>query len=329
MRLLKIMFSVAAIAVLMNSCDNVEFKKTSAGVPFKVFTEKKGDSIKQNYVVKFEVIQKTKDTVLFSSYKQKAPQFMQVQAVPGTLNYNDIQGNIMEILPSLKKGDSVYIVQSTDSLMKQNMEVLSKTFKKGDELVTTLKILEVYKTPEEATAAFNKMRVEQSASREKDDLEVFKKDTAVNRQLATDSKIIEDYLAKNNIQATKTDWGAYLQVINPGQGAKPAPGQYVNVKYAGKTLAGESFDSGVFPLQLGVGGSIKGFEEGVKQLAQGGKAVVYIPSSLGYGVNGSGDKIQPNSNLVFDLEVLSISDAPPSQAAQPEAEHHEGDGHQH
>ena len=333
MRFFQNLIKLSVAAVVVAGCNNVEFQKTSAGVPFKIFTDKKGDSIRQNYVVKFEVLQKTKDTVLFSSYKQKSPQFLQVQMAPGNLNYNDIGGNIMEILPKLRKGDSVYMVQSTDSLLKQNPEALSKTFKKGDQLITTLKITEVYKTTEEANAAFNKQRLEQSASREQESLEQFKKDTASQNQMAVDNKIIEDYLAKNNIQATKTEWGVYIQTINPGQGPKPAVGQYVNVKYAGRNLGGEQFDAGVYPLQIGVGGSIKGFEDGVRQLGQGGKAVVYIPSRLGYGPNGSGPKIQPNANLVFDLEVLSITDtqpAPPQQpgTTQPE-QHYEGDGHKH
>ena len=311
-------------------CNQVEFQKTSAGVPFKVFSNKKGDSIRQNYVVRFEVLQKTKDTVLFSSYKQKSPQFLQVQSLPGKLNYNDIGGNIMEILPKLKNGDSVYMVMATDSLLKQNPEVLSKTFKKGDQLITTLKITAVYKTNEEANAAFTKQRLEQSADRDRESLEQFRKDTATQNQMAIDNRIIEDYLAKNYIQATKTEWGAYIQILNPGQGPRPAVGQFASVKYAGRNLNGEPFDSGVYPLQIGVGGSIKGFEEGVKQLGQGGKAVVYIPSRLGYGPAGSGPKIQPNAILVFDLEMLSISDTQPQQPVAPQGQQHSpDDGHGH
>src|SRR5688572_9309855 len=109
MRFFQNLIKLTVAAVVVAGCNNVEFQKTSAGVPFKIFTNKKGDSIRQNYVVRFEVLQKTKDTVLFSSYKQNAPQFLKVQSLPGKLNYNDIGGNIMEILPKLKTGDSVYM----------------------------------------------------------------------------------------------------------------------------------------------------------------------------------------------------------------------------
>jgi FKBP-type peptidyl-prolyl cis-trans isomerase FkpA len=318
MRFFQNLIKISLAAMIIAGCNNVEFKKTSAGVPYKVFGNKKGDSIGQNYVVKFEVVQKTKDTVLFSSYKQSAPQYLQVQPREGKLSYNDIAGNLMEIFPTLKLGDSVYMVQSTDSLIKQNPEVLGKTFKKGDQLITTFKITQVFKTVEEANAYVNKDRIAESGKREKEGLEMFRKDTATQNQMRTDSKMIEDYLAKNNIQATKTEWGVYVQVANPGQGPKPAAGQFANIKYSGRTLNGEQFDAGEYPLQIGMGGSIKGFEEGVKQFGQGGKGVVYIPSRLGYGPAGSGPKIQPNANLVFDIEILSITDTPPQRSQNPQ-----------
>jgi len=315
MQILKKVSGVLAAAVILAACNNVDFKKTRSGVPYKIFGNSKGDSIRQNEIVRFEVTQKTKDTVLFSSYKQGQPQYLQVQPVPQQLNYNDISGNIMEILTKAKKGDSIYVTQSTDSLLKQNPQMAQANIKKGDLLITTLKITEVYKTPEAAQAAIGKDRAANYDKVQQENLKRFKSDTTVQAQMAKDSKIIEDYLAKKNIQAQKTDWGVYIQPLNPGQGPKPQAGQFTSVKYKGYNLAGQVFDSGVYPLQLGMGGAIPGFEMGVMQLAKGGRANVYIPSVLAYGPRGSG-KIGPNENLIFELEVLDISDTPsqPNQA---------------
>ena len=57
MRFFQNLIKITVAAVVVAGCNNVEFQKTSAGVPFKIFTGKKGDSIRQNYVVKFEVLQ--------------------------------------------------------------------------------------------------------------------------------------------------------------------------------------------------------------------------------------------------------------------------------
>lgn len=315
MQVLKSVLSVLGATLVLAACNNVDFRKTKAGVPYKIFSDGKGDSIRQNYIVKFEVIRKTKDTVLFSSYDQKMPQYLQVQPVPEQLNYSDIGGNLMEIFTKAKKGDSIYITESADSLLKANPQLSAQApIKKGDQIITTLKILDVYKTPEEAQAAVTKDRAANADKMDTESLEQFKKDTAAQAQLARDNKMIEDYLAKNNIQAQKTEWGVYIQVLDQGQGPKPKAGQFSNVKYKGTTLGGVVFDPGSmpYPLQIGMGGSIKGFDEGVKQLAKGGKAKIFVPSTLGYGPSGNDPKIGPNENLIFDIEILDITDTPPA-----------------
>ncbi len=62
------------------------------------------------------------------------------------------------------------------------------------------------------------------------------------------------------------------------------------------------------PLQIGKGGTIPGFEDGVKELTKGEKAKLYIPSALAYGAQGRMPAIQPNENLVFTIEVVDITD---------------------
>jgi FKBP-type peptidyl-prolyl cis-trans isomerase len=71
---------------------------------------------------------------------------------------------------------------------------------------------------------------------------------------------------------------------------------------------------------LGTGGSIKGFEDGLRLLGKGAKGRLFIPSVLGYGSQGSG-KIKPNTNLMFEIEVLDVKDAPapPGLPARPSA----------
>ncbi|HEX2607395.1 MAG TPA: FKBP-type peptidyl-prolyl cis-trans isomerase [Flavisolibacter sp.] len=318
MQILKTLVGIASAAALLTACNNVDFKKTKSGIPYKVFSSNKGDSIKPNYIVKFQVIQRVKDSVLYSSYAVNQPQYLQVQPSTTPSNYMDIKGNIMELLPKLRKGDSVYMTQSTDTIFKQNPEAASKsTFKKGDQIITTLRIEDVYKTPEEANEAYTKDAVKSFESNDKQNQERFRKDTMVQASLARDSKIIENYLASKNIQAKKTDWGIYVQELAPGSGPKPAPGKFASVRYNGMNLEGQTFDSGVYPIQVGMGGSIKGFEEGVRQLSKGGKARIYIPSILGYGPQGSPPKIQPNQILVFDMELLDITDKQPAPQAQP------------
>jgi FKBP-type peptidyl-prolyl cis-trans isomerase FkpA len=331
MQISKTIGGVLVAALGLSACNNVDFKKTSAGVPYKLFSEGKGKVLEPGNVVEFDVIQKVKDSVVFSTYTIGQPQMLPVQAGLAR-GYHDIGSNVSEILLKARKGDSVYITQSVDSLLKQFQELKdNKLFQPGTQMVTTMKIREVYKTTEEAQAAMNANRIKNFARDEQAQLDRLKGDTAFNNQMATDSKIIEAYLASKNIQATKTRWGAYVQVINPGQAPKPAIGQWVTIKYSGKDLAGKEFDKGVFPLQLGMGGVIRGFEEGAKELGKGGVGRVFIPSRLAYGPAGAPPKIGPNQVLMFDLEIQDVSDkqpAPPQQAPAADTGSHEGHNHQ-
>lgn len=146
MQISKNLLGILSAVLVLTACNNVDFKKTTAGVPYKIFGNGKGDSIRTNNIVKFEVIQKTKDTVIFSSYKEGQPQYLQVQPAPPSLNYNDIGGNLAEILTKAKKGDSIYVTQSADSLLKDpRMAQTPLPFKKGDRSLQLLRSLKCTK----------------------------------------------------------------------------------------------------------------------------------------------------------------------------------------
>ena len=49
---------------------------------------------------------------------------------------------------------------------------------------------------------------------------------------------------------------------------------------------------------------IQGFREGLLNMTTGDKVLVFIPAHLGYGAQGAGGVIPPNSDLVFELEIL-------------------------
>jgi len=96
----------------------------------------------------------------------------------------------------------------------------------------------------------------------------------------------------------------------------PQPGNTVTIHYTGWIAQeddepGRQFDSSIergTPLKftLGLGQVIKGFEEGVKLMKIGEKRRLFIPSELGYGEVGVGLFIPPNSDLIFDVELIAI-----------------------
>ena len=67
----------------------------------------------------------------------------------------------------------------------------------------------------------------------------------------------------------------------------------------------DKFDSGIFSLVVGAGGTVAGFEESVKLMKVGDKGTFIFPSVLGYGTMGRGN-IQPYTPLLFEIEITAV-----------------------
>ncbi|HSH03712.1 MAG TPA: FKBP-type peptidyl-prolyl cis-trans isomerase [Anaerolineae bacterium] len=116
-------------------------------------------------------------------------------------------------------------------------------------------------------------------------------------------------------QGIVTDSGLRYIEKEAGSGAQPQVGDLVEVHYVGTLLDGTQFDSsrdrGVpFSFPLGQGRVIAGWDEGIALMKEGGTATLVIPPELGYGAQGAGASIPPNSTLVFEVELVSISEPP-------------------
>ena len=134
------------------------------------------------------------------------------------------------------------------------------------------------------------------------------------------------YLTETKATATETASGLKYKIIKAGSGVKPVDGANVLIAYAGYLEDGSLFDSSFeevnkefgkydenrakqngyqpFPFQYGKkDGLIPGFIEGLGQMKLGDKALIYIPSKLGYGERGAGNVIPPNANIIFEIEM--------------------------
>ena len=126
-----------------------------------------------------------------------------------------------------------------------------------------------------------------------------------------EDKVIQDYMAANNLKGIKQPSGLYYIQTKPGTGGKAEAGKTVSVHYTGKLLDGTKFDSSVdraspFDFGLGQGQVIKGWDEGIALMSVGEKGILLIPSALGYGARGAGGSIPPNSILIFEVELLDV-----------------------
>ena len=112
---------------------------------------------------------------------------------------------------------------------------------------------------------------------------------------------------------TTTASGLQYEDTTVGSGDEAKAGQQVSVHYTGWLFndgrQGAKFDSSrdrndPFQFALGGGMVIKGWDEGVQGMKEGGQRTLIIPASLGYGARGAGGVIPPNATLKFDVELL-------------------------
>jgi FKBP-type peptidyl-prolyl cis-trans isomerase FkpA len=108
---------------------------------------------------------------------------------------------------------------------------------------------------------------------------------------------------------TTTESGLKYRILRKSNGARPTPGDQVEVDYAGWLDDGTIFDTSYErfePARFSLGSVIKGWTEGMQYIGEGGMIELEIPPDLGYGEEGSPPSIPPNSTLHFKVELLDI-----------------------
>ncbi len=129
------------------------------------------------------------------------------------------------------------------------------------------------------------------------------------------------FLAENKKKegVTVTESGLQYEIVTAGTGNSPKTTDTVTVHYKGTTIDGTVFDDSSKrgePAVFGVTQVIPGWSEVLQLMKEGAKYKVVIPSSLAYGERGVPPMIEPNSVLVFDVELISIAKEATTEAVK-------------
>lgn len=122
--------------------------------------------------------------------------------------------------------------------------------------------------------------------------------------------------------SSTTDLGVEVIEVATGVGPAITPGDLLEVHYTGWLKDGTKFDSSVdrgetLTFKVSVGDVIEGWDDGLAGMAQGGIRRLIIPPELAYGDENRGEDIPPNSELTFDIELISFTPCPIPDASPP------------
>ena len=296
------MLAIAGLAVIMASC-NTNYEKTKSGLVYKIFPGKgSGALLKAGMFAKLnrEYLLSPKDSVLNSTYG-KVPLFTAIDTGAKT-DYS-----FMELLPKCKQGDSVIFTISVDSLKSKGaIPDYNAMFRRGDQIKGKMSILKTYANENDVKADYEKEMLSERDREIKD---------------------IKNYVSKKGVKTEQTKNGVFVQIENAGDAQKAQPGKVASIMYKGYFVTdGKVFDTNmdttkghIAPIDVvvGQGRVIPGWEEALPYFGKGGKGKIYVPAMLAYGPQGIEGAIPPFSNLIFDIEIRDVKDAPKQTAPAP------------
>lgn len=323
---------IMSIAALGFAACNGSFKKGASGLLYKIHEDVEGDSIKEGDFISLNIIAKTDaDSVLYNSYEMdRASQTF----VPKPMYDGDLFSAVM----MLTKGDSATIKIDIDSAEAKGQPRPQGI--KGKYIIYTLKIEDVIKKDTSKEEEFQ-TKIQDFFKAEGD------------KAKKSEGPKLQKYIDDNKLKAEKLPSGLQIATTTEGTGAQPKVGDSVMVHYTGKLVSGKVFDTSLpevakkasiynpgrepyttLNLVIGQGNVIPGFDEGVLKMKKGGKSVLLIPSSLGYGEQGmQGGMIGPFTPLVFEIELVNVvpgnGSAAPAAPAAPGAPADPHAGHNH
>jgi FKBP-type peptidyl-prolyl cis-trans isomerase FkpA len=308
---------IGLMLILCVACDKSE-RETPSGLKYTLAKEGSGSPAKVGDVLLFNFVFKdSKDSVWRNTYEADFPTYL---VMPDTAGVKQEDG-MTQMLRALKPGDSaivnIHIKDFFKDIVRQPIPV---------QFDSTLTFTYQIKA-EKIMTRDSFMTYQQDFYQKKQKL-----------QWAKDSVAIENYLAKNNIKAQRTESGVYYLITQPGRGENGKTGQYASVNYTGYTLEGKYFDTSVKEVAIKTGlynaereqylpyapydvtidrsSVIKGWHEALKVLNKGAKATIFVPSDLAYGPQRKSEIIKENEVLAFDLEVVELLNEKPVSGNQ-------------
>ena len=304
MKKLGLGLSIIAVSMAVISCGNKTtaqfpgYEKVEEGLYVKYLTQnKEARKVAVGDILTMNMKYGTKDSTLLDTEANGQPILLRADT-------GKYVGDILTAFMSMGLGDSASIIVNADSFFMKTAGMPS-----SPDFIDSAAML-YFSVGLNNIQSIEEMQAEADAK------------TAEAE--ANEMVILNQYLADNNITTEPTESGLIFISKKEGTGKQAVAGKKVKVHYEGMFLDGTYFDTSVeeaakandiynpqrpygpFEFDLGVGQVIKGWDEGIAMLKEGGKARLIIPSKIAYGAAPRPGA--PFSTLIFDVELIEVMD---------------------
>ena len=244
-----------------------------------------------------------------------------ILVLPFTTQYQAQYGTSQEQTSTALTENKAATATSNASPAELSTEKEKQSYALGMNVGTQVKARSIEVDPElvirglkDSLAGSKTLLSEQEASTEVKELqqETKQKTIALRREkLHKNKQEGEAFLAANKAKdgVVTLPSGLQYKILKAGEGKKPSGNDVVFCNYRGTLINGKEFDSSyrrgktspfAFPRVM------RGWKEALQLMPVGSRWQIFVPSELAYGASGAGNVIEPNSTLIFDLELVSI-----------------------
>ena len=300
MRRILVIFFLLFVIVFF-SCRKGKELKTDSGFKYILYTETKGVKAKiGDYITMTMVYRNSKDSILYDSRTNGNPIRFRLEKIPFMGSFEDGLTYLAEndsatfYVPADSLYNYLYKSRGAEMILQQQTGFIPGSFLKFD--------IKLNKIQNDAQAE-EEMQMQMSANERKEGIDLA---NYIDRKKITDSPDAEGY---------------YLMIHENGNGQAIDSGKVVTVEYEGRFMNDSVFDGTKmaghpYKFISGAHHVVKGWEMVMKKLHAGDKITLILPSRLAYGEEGIQNQqngtfiVPPYAPLVFDIEIISVEDAP-------------------
>jgi len=208
-----------------------------------------------------------------------------------------------------QKASYSYGVDVATRLKEQGIELDVKALNRG--------IADAYTGSALALSDEDRLQAKTSFQTELRDSLVKKQAEIAEKNLAEGKAFLAENAKKPGVITTES--GLQYKILATGEGKQPVAEDTVTTHYRGTLIDGREFDSSYkrdTPASFPVKGVIKGWTEALQLMHVGDKWQLFVPSDLAYGASKRSELIEPNSTLIFEIELLDVKEPAVKEPAE-------------